>query len=284
MVRFLPVPLIVLCAVLCAAVPLKAQVQTAAGTLAAPETGAPASKKQAEKAKGAAKPAGAAESGPCALGVISALGGRFAVQHIGLTVFGNELTEVPVESWGLDDLVVARVRAAAGGGAVRRISYAKDAFDPYYRPSKQLFRDASNDLTDVVRQIAAKSGCARYLVVTRSGGQVGGTNQNASGIGLLTNWSSGAFKKGALFAFFRISVFDGQTFANQDPSVGERLAAHFSNLLKDENFRTLDDFEAPTTPEAAAGNIRLRDGARALLAAKLDKMLPTYLNGRSKTQ
>jgi hypothetical protein len=55
-------------------------------------------------------------------------------------------------------------------------------------------------------------------------------------------------------------------------------------LLKDENFRTLDDFEAPTTPEAAAGNIRLRDGARALLAAKLDKMLPTYLNGRSKTQ
>jgi hypothetical protein len=222
-------------------------------------------------------PATATESGPCQLGVISAIGDRFAVQHIGLTVFGNELAEVPVESWGLDDLVVARVRAAAGGSTVRRIAYSKDAFEPYYHPPKQLFRDASHDLTDAVRQIAAKSSCARYLVVTRSGGQVGGTNQNASGIGVLTNWSSGAFKKGALFAFIRITVFDGQTFAKHDPGVGERLAAHFSNLLKDDNFRTLDDFEAPATPEAVASNLRLRDGARALLSAKLDQTLPLFL-------
>jgi hypothetical protein len=40
-------------------------------------------------------------------------------------MFGNELKEVPIESWGLDDLVVAReMRAAAGTHfAVRRNSY-----------------------------------------------------------------------------------------------------------------------------------------------------------------
>jgi len=52
-----------------------------------------------------------------------------------------------------------------------------------------------------------------------------------------------------------------------------------SSRSKDENFQSLDDFEAPATPEAVASNVRLRDGARAMLAARLDKILPTYLNG-----
>jgi hypothetical protein len=268
-VRFLTFAFLLFCAV----VSSSGQAQPATGTQATSETAnaKPASKKQPPKAKAVAKPP-SAESGYCQLGVIPAIDDRFTVQHIGLTVFGNEFTEAQIESWGLDDLVVARVRATAGGSTVWRIAYSKDAFAPYYHPPEQLFRDASNDLTDVVRQIVANASCARYVVVTRSGGQVGGTNQTASGIGLLTNWSSGAFKKGALFAFIRITVFDGQSFAKYDPSVGERLAAHFSNLLKDDNFRTLDDFEAPTTPEAAASNIRLRDGARALLAANWTKL------------
>ena len=68
------------------------------------------------------------ESGPCRIGVISAVGDQFAVQKVGLTVFGNEETEVPVDAWGLDDLVVARDPRAAGSGiAVRRIAYAKGA-------------------------------------------------------------------------------------------------------------------------------------------------------------
>jgi hypothetical protein len=239
----------------------------------------PAAKKPAPKAKAAAKPVAAAESGPCQIGVISAIGDKFVLEHIGLTVFGNEFTDAPIDSWGLDDLVVARTRAAAGGQSVKRITYARGAFDPYYNPPRELFRDARNDLLNVVRQVAANSNCERYLVVTRFSGQVAGTNQGAEGIGVLTNWSSGAFKNASLFAFFRMTVFDGKTFGKYDDpiGIGGRLAAGLANLVKDENFTPLKDFEVPATPEAVASNARLRDGARAMLTAKLDKYLPAYL-------
>jgi hypothetical protein len=246
---------------------------------AAPAPGNPAAKKPAPKARAAAKPAAAAESGPCQIGVIPAIGDKFVLEHIGLTVFGNEFTDAPIESWGLDDLVVARARAAAGDQSVRRITYARGAFDSYYNPPRELFRDARNDLVNVVRQVAANSNCERYLVVTRFSGQVAGTNQGAEGIGVLTNWSSGAFKNASLFAFFRMTVFDGKTFGKYDDpiGIGGRLAAGLANLVKDENFIPLKDFEVPSSPEAVAGNVRLRDGARAMLIAKLDKYLPAYL-------
>ena len=278
MVQFLAV----VAALWCLAESAWAQTSPVTGAAATPTTtpvAKPAAKKQASKSKAAASPVGPAESGPCQIGVISAVGDRFTLQHIGLTVFGNEFTDAPIESWGLDDLVVARVRAAAGSLAVRRITYARGAFEPYYHPPRELFRDARNDLANVVRQVTISAHCERYLVVTRSGGQVAGTNQSAEGIGVLTNWSSGAFKNASLFAFFRITLFDGKTLAKQEDPIGfgARLAAHLANLGKDENFTLLTDFEVPSTPEAVTSNVRLREGARTMLTAKLDKILPAYL-------
>lgn len=248
---------------------------------------APVAKKPASKAKAATKPAAApTDKGPCQIGVIPAIGDKFMLEHIGLTVFGNEFTDAPIEPWGLDELVVAWVRAAAAGQSVKRIAYARSAFDPYYHPPRELFRDARNDLVNVIRQVTVNSNCERYLVVTRFGGQVAGTNQSAEGIGVLTNWSSGAFKTASLFAFFRITVFDGKTFAKYDDPIGlgARLASSLTNLVKDENFAPLKDFEVPSTPEAVVGDIRLRDGTRAMLTAKLDKYLPAYVAASGSPQ
>jgi len=44
--------------------------------------------------------------------VIPLLGDRFVVRKIGVTVFGNEEKEIPVDGWGLDDLVVEIGRAS----------------------------------------------------------------------------------------------------------------------------------------------------------------------------
>jgi hypothetical protein len=268
----------------CFAVQGWSQSPSAAPTASAPNN--PVARKPAPKAKATAKPAAAAESGPCRIGVIPAVGDKFVLEHIGLTVFGNEFSDAPVESWGLDDLVVARARAAAGGQPVKRIAYPRDAFDPYYHPPRELFRDAKNDLVNVVRQVAANANCDRYLVVTRFSGQVPGTNQSATGVGLLTSWASGTFKNAQLFAFIGITVFDGKTFIKHDDPIGfgARLADHLSHLGRSEFFEPLRDFEVPATPEAVAGNSRLRDGARAMIAARLDKELPAYLNNSSSSQ
>src|SRR5258708_17812290 len=58
----------------------------------------------------------------------------------GYTVFGNEDNEVPVESWRVDDLVIAKISGALGNrAAVKRISYHKEAFASL--ETLKLFRD-----------------------------------------------------------------------------------------------------------------------------------------------
>ena len=98
-----------------------AQAQPASGTAATPSAppAKTAAKKPAPKAKTAAKPPAPADTGPCQIGVIPAIGDKFVVQKVGFTVFGNEETAVQIDAWGLDDLVAARARAAAPGIAVR---------------------------------------------------------------------------------------------------------------------------------------------------------------------
>jgi hypothetical protein len=77
------------CVLSCLAVPAWSQTQPTPGTPAKP-----ADKKPAPKAKTDAKKP--AESGPCQLGVIPVIGDEFVVQKVGMTLFGNERTEVPV--------------------------------------------------------------------------------------------------------------------------------------------------------------------------------------------
>jgi len=201
------------------------------------------------------------------------------IQKVGLTVFGNEYSEVPIDSWGLDELAVARVRSAAGAGtSIRRIAYAAGSFEPYYHPASRLFRDPRGDLTTIIPQIAANSGCTRYVVITKFEGRLDGTNQTLNGVGILNRVK--LFNRNALFANIHITVFDGKTFAvRKDPfaTVGAVINAAFAKLGGDDNLRVLDDFELPESPEETVHNARLRDGARGMIAEQLDRKLPEYL-------
>jgi hypothetical protein len=256
------------------------QAQSAPGpiTQPAPAAAKPAVKKSAPKGKAAAKQPVPSESGPCQIGVISAIGDTFAVQKVGLTVFGNELTEVPISAWGLDDLVVARVRAAASGSSVRKIAYPKGAFEAYYHPPTSLFRNGDEDLTAVIRQIAANSNCARYFVFTTYTAQLQGTNQSLPGIGVLHH-GSGPFSNTSLFANFALRVFDGQSFTiakRPSTDLGSILAGSFGRLGQDP-LTKLEAENFPASPPDAVASPILRDHTRTLLAARLDKVVPAYL-------
>jgi hypothetical protein len=263
------------------AAPAWTQAQPAPGT-AGTQTGTAAVKsvvkKQTPKSKTVAKPP-APDDGRCDLGVISAAGTPIGLRKVGLMVFGNEYSEVPSDAWGIDDLIVAPVRAAAGSGIeVRRIAVTKEAlFELYEKPGKGLFNNPRENLTAAVRQIAANSHCGRYIVVARFAGNLSGTNQSLKGIGVLTG---GPFGKAAVFAYIQVTVFDGQTFAIRDDpfgSFGARLSSSLSQFAKDEYMRTVEGAEFPASPEAAAKDAKLRDGARALLTERLDRILPEYL-------
>jgi hypothetical protein len=250
--------------------------QTAPPAEGAP-TVKPAVKKAAAKPKAAHKPLDPTAAGPCQLGVIAALEDKFSVQKIGLTVFGNEDTEVPVD-WGLNDIVAERVRAAAGGAGVRRIAYPKGAFEPYYARSEALFRIPGDKLSPIVRQVAGNADCERYLVVTTLSVQLDGTNQPLNGVGILDG--RGPFGHPTLFTFFMATIFDGKTFEiRRNPlfsDLGKALARSLT-LQKPNPLSQLDDGAFPQPAAAAAQNTMLRDRIRVLLAEKLDKTLPDVL-------
>ena len=247
-----------------------------------PSPAKPSSPKPAAKKPEPPKPDAAAERGPCGIGVIPHIGENFALKSIGLTMFGNELKDVPIESWGLDDLIVARVRAAAGPGlAVRRITYPASAFETY---DHHVFLRFPN-IKAIVQTVAGTSGCERYVLVVKGRDAYGDTNQLLEGIGVAHR--SSIFDRGGatyLFALTGISIFNGDTFDAFQNGTGS-LHPEETGVDRVVNSlvhpfpihgpgRELKDFPWPPAPDAITG---LRDPTRALLGESLDKVLPKLL-------
>jgi hypothetical protein len=245
-------------------------------SLAKPRPAKPAAKKSAPP-----RAAVTADRGPC-IGVIPHIGESFVEKHIGLTAFGNDLTKVPIASWGLDDLVVARVRAAAGPRfSVRRIAYPANVFEAYDNPS--LFQIPH--LKPIVQTIAGAGGCERYVVVVKGRNQFGNTNQAIDGVGVVNSLNlldHNGFTY--LFALTQLDIVDGRTFdilkqgygaLRDEETPGDRLA---NDLFRPEPFhgpnRKLENFAWPPAPDAVMG---LREPTRALLATSLDRVMPKLL-------
>lgn len=262
----------------CLAATAWAQSPPTPGTPAATAPAKPV-KKAAPKAKPAAKQPAAAETGPCRLGVVAAIGDRFAVQKFGLTIFETEESEAAVDGWGLDDLVVARVRAATGADpAVRRISYPKGAFEPFYHPTSRFLPDPREGIPAIVKGITPNARCERYLVVTRYKGKVPGTEIMLDGIGAYNRGLGTLIRHSRLFANISVSVLDGNTYERVNrpfAGLGTRLSA--SLRLTEDPLTRLDNSLFPESASAVPANATLRERTRALIAANLDQALPDFL-------
>lgn len=248
-------------------------------TATTPATAKPVAKKAAPKAKQPAsnKPQ-AAEVGPCRLGVISVIGERYSVQKFGLTIFENEESEIPID-WGLDDLVFARVKAATGGDpGVRRITYPKGAFEPFYHPKSRFIPDPSERLPAIVRGITPSISCDRYLVATTYKGELAGTRLVLNGIGTFNQGLGNLIRHSHLFANISITLIDGRSYEQINrPFVnfGANLAANMR--LTEDPLTKLDNEQFPNPPAAASSSAILRERTRTLVTDRLDRGLPGYL-------
>lgn len=247
----------------------------------APKAAAPAKaaakKPAARKTNGSARQPAAVESGPCKLGVIPALGDRFSVHKFGLTVFETEDNEVAIEAWGLDDLAVARARAAFGT-SVRRINYAKRAFDPFYHPKSRFIPDPNEGLLAVVRNITQSANCERYLVVTRYTTRVDGTNLEVKGIGTYNRGLGTLMRHSHLFANVAVTMFDGSTYERSNRTLAAIGAGLAEGLrLTEDPLKKLDNALYPDPPQSASGSAVLREKTRALVSAQLDRAMSVYL-------
>jgi hypothetical protein len=269
--------------------PALAQTAPTAAPNPAPAKSSPTKPSPTKPAKPAAKKPeppkpDAAQSGPCGIGVIPHIGESFLLQSFGITVFGNELKKVPIESWGLDDLLVARVRAAAGPHfAVRRMAYPANAFATFDDPPP--FHNGENDLKEIAQTVSRAGGCERYIVAVRDAIRIGDSNIIVRGIGVFHRGGLiDRFNSDILVVLTALYVIDGRSFeivkkgyggiADEDTLV-DRLRRGFSYETPIHGpSRKLEDFTWPPTPDAVAG---LREPTRALLAASLDVALPRLL-------
>lgn len=236
----------------------------------------PAHSEPAPRTPTEAKPARPAGTGRCEIGVIPIAGNLFTIERMGPFRFNNTYVRAAADGWGLDDLVVSRVRAAAHGAAVRRIAFSKEELARARdRNSASFFRNRSSELKDFVRQVAAGTNCVRYVVVHRSSG-----GKPVFGIGIVKVVSLHDSQT-YLFVLMNVQVYDGHTFE----LISERLAT-----INDESFLAsaylnpiggpylaLDERSFPTSRAEAVANPVLREGVRGLLTDSLDKTLPAML-------
>lgn len=219
-------------------------------------------------------------AGAKTVGVVSAIGHKFALQKIGVTAFGNELNEVPIDSWGIDDAVANRVSALLGTRlAVKRISYPKGAFAAYESPS--AFTDSSAALQDIVRTISGSQKHDLYIVVTRAGVPFGSTNQAVAGLGMVE--AAGAINPDNvhLYAVTTVHVYDGRTFARLHWQRTEfQIGASLTGRVINGPYRTLDRTWWPATPQAVH-NDKLKSATRALVEQSLATTIPEVMGTKT---
>jgi hypothetical protein len=253
----------------------------AAPAMAASQTAAPtepAARKTAPRAKTEAKPAAPAEMGRCQVGVIPIAGNLFWIEKIGPIALSNTSARAAADGWGLDDLVVSRVRAAAPGTAVRRIAFSREEL-AQARKSVSFFRNTNSEMRDFARQVAAGTNCDRYVVVHRHGGP------SVFGIGIV-RFVSLFESRTYLYAIMYVRVYDGRTFEliKEGPALidDESLLSRAYLNPVGGPYRALDEGSFPASRAEAVANPTLREGVRALLTASLDKTLPAMLGQSAK--
>jgi len=219
------------------------------------------------------------------VGVISAVGHKFALQKIGITVFGNELNEVAIESWGIDDAVASKISALLSPRfIVKRITYPKGAFAAYESPGG-AFRDQNAELQDIVRKIAGSQKHDLYIVVTRSSVPVGSTNQIVTGLGMLEHGAALFADNITLFAVSTVHVYDGRTFERllwqrSGHEIGLSLSM---GAAINAPHRKLDRSWWPATPQAVH-DAKLKTATRALVEEGLAKTIPAIMGLDGKKQ
>jgi hypothetical protein len=210
------------------------------------------------------------QSGNC-VGVVSNLGEKFTVKKIGFTVFQNEENEVPVESWRIDDLVVAKISGSLGKrGAVRRIPYRKEAFASLDTP--KLFRNYDTEVGEIVRTIASGTHCSRYVVVAGRYWTVGDSRESIGGIGILYD-GVGPLSRVNLYALFSLWLYAGETFTLLKQKAAPSGGSIFLEAIRGPH-RLVDKSFWPESSDKAAQDVRLREGIRELVSQGMDATLP----------
>jgi len=232
--------------------------------------------------------------GPCDFGVVVTADDEFTVLTTGLTIFQYKKTVVPIQAWGLKDLIFARTRAAIPAAvSVWRIPYNPAKFPPRDDSKDtlkdRLSRDLNAELAEYMRQVAKGTNCRHYIQILNAVSPIGSSSYTVRGFGIL-NQDAVLGRRIFLYALAFIRIFDGRDFSVVRQSSALINMQHslqvqrFLGKLIGGPYRELPADSFPERPKDAADNPALRDGVRAMLTESLDKTLPLLLGLQRATR
>jgi hypothetical protein len=202
------------------------------------------------------------------VGVVSAFADRFQLRKLGITVFGNEESEFPVDAWGIDDAMAGKVRTLLGRRFdVRPVTYRRAAFA----------KGGWGGIGAMMREGVTPAPVDSYVVITRGFSQLGGTNQSVSGLGILET-SGGVFSSDRQFvyALYTVSIIDAREFSSKAVTVGlmpgEAAIDPLRSTVMRGPHKQVDRSWWPTARDAAS-NQRLKGAVVELI----DQSLPNTL-------
>lgn len=201
------------------------------------------------------------------VGVISAVGDEMSVTRTGLTPLYRPGQNVPVVSWGLDDLIVQKATTLLNGRfRVQPVSYPRAAFGAVRESAVapvNLIR--GNPFKALVRKDVSPQGLDAYIVITRAKSKLG-SGRNVEGIGF-AEYRTLLASYGIIHALYEVRVIDGKTF-----DVIDKRAA--SPLVNTEMIRLAGPSQTVDgTFEGAASGEKLR----AAIVDLITRSLPVTL-------
>jgi hypothetical protein len=213
---------------------------------------------------------GAPRKSVCA---VSGIGDTFALQKVGVTVFGNALDKTPIDAWGIDEFVTGKIGAHLGQRfEVKRIAAPRGAFAPLEKAKSPFSDNSKDDRKDIVRNIVGAQKCDLAVVVTKTARGVGSSNQAVFGLGIL-DASSVVFTNVSVFAIAEMRVYDGQSFAvlarQRDFNWQQSLVGGVINGPS----RQVDKTWWPALPAQVAHDTKLKQATMELLEKSVTAMM-----------
>lgn len=197
------------------------------------------------------------------------------MQKIGVTIFGNALEKIPIESWGIDDAAVQKIGQIMGPQVnVRRLAIPGAALKALENPAPFSGWD-SNPLEELLRAAAAGSPkCELYVTLTRIGFNYNQTNQTVTGLTIVD--TSPLVDRVFLVAGFVIALYDSDLKYLKRDIPGFNLLPGLM-AAPQAMHRQVDRTWMPEPPQAAAQSAQLKNATRALVEDGLAKTLPALL-------
>ena len=204
------------------------------------------------------------------IGIVSAIGDKFYARKTGLGFLGEDFKEMAIGSWGIDEMMTAKIRAAlAARFDVRPVTYKRAVFAVF--PDRSGFL-AQNFRSEVVREVSPQ-GLDAYLVVVKSERTNGGSRPLFQGLGS-TEGNTDVDPIMFVHAYYNIYLVDGHDFRIKNQA-GSHIPRPFNPFFREGMSSPARKVDASLWPKSldAAANPRLK----TVVVELIDQSLPPTL-------